>query len=257
MYRTLGMVTRMKRLEAQMRAKLQGGFARLMRRMEDMEQDQQQLSADLTPIQPVIKAAAPGQVQLFLDDTLWWQTWATDLVGDLEGVLAAGSALGVAGARRQMQVEVKWDLLLDGTKTWAMQHAGELVTNLADDLRQKIRVAVTEGLIDGETWKDTAKRIINDTGLSQWRSERIARTETIRAYTQGAVEGYKASGTVRGLRWMSGQAGACQKCSELDGKEIPIGGRFYDDPAFGDGLTPRHPHCRCAIAPVFATEAAR
>jgi hypothetical protein len=36
----------------------------------------------------------------------------------------------------------------------------------------------------------------------------------------------------------------------LHNKTVRLGEKFYIDPAFGDGLPPRHPHCRCAISPL-------
>lgn len=41
----------------------------------------------------------------------------------------------------------------------------------------------------------------------------------------------------------------CWRCEALDDQMVPLGQPFYED-TFGDGLPPRHPNCRCAVAPV-------
>ncbi|RLC74988.1 MAG: hypothetical protein DRI81_12895, partial [Chloroflexi bacterium] len=74
---------------------------------------------------------------------------------------------------------------------------------------------------------------------------------------QVVVAGYESTGTVRGLQWLDGQAGTCEECRALNGKVVRIGEKFYNDPAFGDGLPPRHPHCRCAVKPITLDQAQR
>lgn len=131
-----------------------------------------------------------------------------------------------------------------------------MVSGIMPDLQMGISQIVTNGLSEGKTVYQIRDEIAalrdneEQTVFPQWHATRIARTEVIRAHAQGAKISYEKSGVVRGMRWLDGQTGACPKCRELHNKTIRLEEIFYNDPKFGDGLPPRHPHCRCAVAPV-------
>lgn len=128
------------------------------------------------------------------------------------------------------------------------------MAEIDDDLRGSVNRAVVEAVQAGQSWQ-TVRDGLADL-FPRGRAERIARTEVIRAGAQGALAGYEESGTVRGVRWLDGQPGACPLCQELHNQVRPLGQPFYSD-KFGDGLPPRHPHCRCAVAPITLDEVRR
>jgi len=202
-----------------------------------------------------VQKAAPlaGFWSLLLGDDVWWTEWSQELADVLSGGLVRTAAQGRKTVERSTGLRLDWDLVLPGVMQWAENHAAELAVQLTDDMRRKIGGVVQRGLAEGWGMSQVRDEIVGQTGLKGWRAERIARTEVIRAHTQGAVQGYALNITnVRGLRWLSGQARACRLCKELDGKVVAMGQRFYTDRyGFGDGLPPRHPNCRCAIAPVL------
>lgn len=82
--------------------------------------------------------------------------------------------------------------------------------------------------------------------IHRYRTETIARTETLRAsnegrnmaWDQGLAEGYIDPNATK--KW-SANAGACQLCSPLDGVTVPLKGTFPS------GDPPRHPNCRCTV----------
>ncbi len=202
-----------------------------------------------------------GQVLAVMDDGEWWQ-FESDL---LQQILTDGSveaaARGKLTVERQLGISLSWDYLQPAVTAWASENAGNLVTNVTDGIKDDIRSQIIQGLSDGKTVfeiRDELQNLTDDQGqrvFSQSRAETIARTEVIRAHTQGAINSYIDSGIVRGLKWLDGQSGACLDCQALNGVIKPIGEPFFFDPTFGDGQLPRHPNCRCAIAPVTIDQA--
>jgi len=75
----------------------------------------------------------------------------------------------------------------------------------------------------------------------------IARTETIGASNQGALQSYKQSGVVEKKEWLV-SAGACEICLDIEA-EGAIG--LHESFSGGYDTPPAHPNCRCAILPVI------
>ena len=204
-----------------------------------------------------VQKAVPGEILFLLDNMPWWSSWSARLAE----VLANGSLMaarqGGVSAGRQLGIKLSWDFLQPAALAWAEQNAATLVKNLGEDIRARLRETIQNGLAGQQSLYEIRASIQamqddeNQAIFPEWRAGTIARTEVIRAHSQGAVLGYKESGVVKGQRWLDGQSGACPKCKGLHNMVIPLGGKFYIDPQFGDGLPPRHPHCRCGIAPVL------
>ena len=126
--------------------------------------------------------------------------------------------------------------------TWLntrMAWAGNEVTN---ETELMIRGALTQGYASGDSMFDMADRIraVFDQ-CDQVRAERIARTETIAASSQGAVETYKQAGIVNNEWYPALDDRECELCASLAGVH-PIS-EMYTPPA--------HPNCRCVLLPVL------
>ncbi len=202
----------------------------------------------------VQKDAAPsGRVTAWLNDAPWWEFQSERLAALLVRHLMDAARTGVESASRQIRMEIAWGTASPQALAWAENQAGLLTTAVTEGIRERIRAQIARSVQEGWTWTRLRDEIAA-VGLPDWRAARIARTEIIRAHTQGALAGYRASGKVWGLRWLDGQAGACPKCRALHGRVVPLDGRFYEDASFGDGMPPRHPNCRCAVQPVVAGE---
>ncbi|MGI0130147.1 MAG: phage minor head protein, partial [Thermoplasmata archaeon] len=83
-----------------------------------------------------------------------------------------------------------------------------------------------------------------------WRSNTIARTETLTASNRSALIGYKRAG-VEKVEWLlapdydpKDDGGECEP---LDGAQVESGQMFPDA---GVDAPPLHPNCRCTIIPV-------
>jgi len=228
---------------------------------EDLQRDLMRWFAeflkDLTGREKVAKdEPLPGFILARLNDQVWWKTWSEKLAEILTSNILSAMKAGTQSAGRQLQMKLSWDYIQPAAIEWARQSAGKLVAGILPDIQTGISQIVTTGLSEGKTIYQIRDEIAGlrdnqeQTIFPDWRAARIARTEVIRAHAQGAKIGYHESGVVRGMRWLDGQTGACPKCRELHNKTIRLGEKFYIDPKFGDGLPPRHPHCRCAVAPV-------
>lgn len=188
-----------------------------------------------------------GDVLIKLGDETLWQGFSKGLAEILAEYLTGAARVGTDTAQAQTGITLSWEYLNPRVSEWAKEYAGRLITRVTDGIKEKARTVVTEALQTGAGWQTVREQLAGEFGLS--RAERIARTEVIRAHTQGALQGYVDSGVVRGVKWLDGQNGACDDCHGLHNQTRKLGDVFYAA-AFGDGHPPRHPNCRCAESPV-------
>lgn len=144
----------------------------------------------------------------------------------------------------------------------------ERITRLAeatnDTTITSIEQTIAEGVSSGESVAKLRDRIREVYDIaSKVRAERIARTETLAASNDGALEAYRQSPLVVAKEW-SAEADACEFCAGLDGKIVGLEEDFAkvgQDVEGEDGgkytasytdieTPPLHPNCRCAILPV-------
>lgn len=126
--------------------------------------------------------------------------------------------------------------------------------------------ALKQGVAEGEGIPALRKRVEKVFGeMESYRSERIARSEVIRASNFAATEAYEQSGVVEGLEWLvASDDRLCPYCEPLDGKSVKLGDSFFDK---GDTYTgsdgtegtvdyeiinhpPLHVNCRCTVVPI-------
>jgi len=133
--------------------------------------------------------------------------------------------------------------------------------------------AMTAGMDEGLGMDGIAKLIreVFD-NCTRYRSQLIARTETIRASNGAAKMAYRQSEVVEGMEWLTTKDDrACQWCNSMNGKTISLNENFFN---LGDKLTvgegdnkstmvfdyedvgypPLHVQCRCAVIPIVYDE---
>ncbi len=117
-------------------------------------------------------------------------------------------------------------------------------------------VLIAAGLPDRKI-KSAVKRYKNQ--LLRKRAKRIARTETLDAYTQGLEDSWqlaKEQGVLEPTamkEWLEITASArtCEICRGLAGQRVPIGENFVSD-IIGEVMRPpAHPSCRCSVSLVI------
>jgi HK97 family phage portal protein len=131
------------------------------------------------------------------------------------------------------------------------KRAEQFGLGISSTTRDRITVAITDGLADGEGMVEISDRI-NDIykEFPTWRSDMIARTEATAANNEGFIEAYKQSDVATHKEWIN--AGDDRVRDEhQDG--IGVGGEIVPvDQNFSNGLPyPQEVNCRCVIGPAF------
>lgn len=143
----------------------------------------------------------------------------------------------------------------------------KMATGFNDETLERLNKTLAEGIQAGEGIGDLKARVNGVyEGIDSYRSERIARTETIKASNSASVDAYRQTGYVTAKQWVI-NPDACEQCEEFDGKIIGLDDNFLD---LGQSYTigsgddeqtftndydtieepPLHPNCRCTIAPI-------
>ena len=123
---------------------------------------------------------------------------------------------------------------------WAIDHAGDLITDFEDATKNDLQGIVTQALQEGWSNDQLAEKISDSWSFSASRAEVIARTETAFADVQGNLALYREAG-IEKLVWLAADTAPCDECEALDGKTISVDGE----------MPPAHPNCRCDVAPVI------
>jgi HK97 family phage portal protein len=132
---------------------------------------------------------------------------------------------------------------------------------------RRLKAAIAEGIANGEGTFEIGERVKTIYDQAEgYRSERIARTETIRASGFAHEEAWKQSGVVEGKEWFTAKdERVCEFCGPMDGNT-----RFLDQEFFAKDVTlvgdkggtlnfgfdsidtpPLHVNCRCAMLPIL------
>jgi hypothetical protein len=141
-----------------------------------------------------------------------------------------------------------------------------LVTTIQNTLKEEATGWIADGIERGESITQISERL-KETGITDHMAERVARTETARAYQFGELEGASSTGTFAGRGWLLA-GGPCPLCSaivaRLAGVVTP-----YDQPFIKAGTTiatsdgavtfatdvwvpsEAHPQCRCASVDIL------
>lgn len=169
----------------------------------------------------------------------------------LEEYIKAAASDGMAAASVQINATPAPDALAlanDRAVQFAKREAAQLVKQVTDTTREKLRSTVANSLEAGESTDQLADSIKESYAFSEERAQVIARTEMAKADIQGSLEGYKASGVVEGKQWVTANddlvSSDCNKC-EAEGV-IALDANFTT----GVQGPPNHPNCRCDVIPV-------
>lgn len=137
---------------------------------------------------------------------------------------------------------------------------------LADEVMQSAEAAVRQALA---TSIQTGQGIRADiqavrdvlTAAPAYAAERIAQTESVRAFCNSREEGWKSTEQIKGKEWLL-SGNPCKLCKGLKGRVVPIGQPFAVAGDTIGGVTikrnidnpPGHPNCRCDIGAVWKEE---
>ncbi|MBW4666469.1 MAG: phage head morphogenesis protein [Cyanomargarita calcarea GSE-NOS-MK-12-04C] len=105
-----------------------------------------------------------------------------------------------------------------------------------DDFASKASIAIGEGLAQGWGAQKIAGILKEQLGVTRWRAEAIARTESIKAYSNASQQKYNDAG-VEEVVWVAVREGVCKFCTWRNGKAFKLGSIIH----------PGHVNCRCCL----------
>ena len=126
---------------------------------------------------------------------------------------------------------------------WLLTRIGWAAEQIGEETARRLSEALAAGFEAGEGMPDIAKRVkVVFDDCSRRRSILIARTETISASAQGAIEGYKEADLEKAEFLAALDDRTCEDCDSMNGEIFEL-----DDTT---GVIPIHPDCRCCWIPV-------
>jgi HK97 family phage portal protein len=120
--------------------------------------------------------------------------------------------------------------------------------------REKLTEILNSGIEQGNSIPQIEQSIRTEfTQFRKIQSERIAKSETLRASNHGALDAFKESGVVQAKQWYtSHDARVCPICAPLDGKMLGLNSKFpFEDDYDTKQHPPAHVSCRCVLLPVL------
>lgn len=162
-------------------------------------------------------------------------------------VITAGAYGGIRLFQEQVRIGFDYTMTNEKAAKWANQHSGELIKDI-DKFSKEVVTRAIEDFINtpGMTMKDLENRL---SGFGD-RANRIAVTETTRAYAQGWRQAghdlQKEYPDVKVVKtWFTNEDDiVCDICGPLSGTTIDIDEDFEGT---DEGDPPAHVNCRCWI----------
>lgn len=221
-------------------------------------------AAILTP------AAAQSIVEAVIADPKWAALFAQSVRPFIVDMVEAGAGVAMG----KLVTDAVFDVSNPAVQEFVDTYTARLANQVGNYTQVQLRSLLGDGLDKGETIAELTTRVRswadeNDpTRADAWRAERIARTESGRAFTTGERQAWKQSGVVKGATWLLAP-GACEFCqaaaAEFESKMVGLDQPFYTVGTVLKGVNggtmvldymdvnggDLHPFCRCDILPVM------
>lgn len=186
-------------------------------------------------------------------DTDWWQTYIDQAYQQgssraYDSATSKGPAKDQKskdqsfGAKRQFfstpgSAQLKERLKLVAARTY------KGMKGLTDQMKSQLTLALIDGMLKGENPRKLAMRLTETLDISKTRAKMIARTEIIRAHSEGTLATLKALGVTKvGVQVEIAVSGnACPICQKYKKRILTI--------EEAEGLFPLHPNCKCTPVP--------
>lgn len=170
----------------------------------------------------------------------------------LGGMAAAtesvGSGADMNPVKAGVALSVDWKLLSRQALDFTRQYMYDLIRGLDETTREQVRQAITAWLESGQPL-DELKKSIEAIFRDPVRAERIASSESSRAYNQGAQERWRSL-DIQKMAWETNNDDlVCQKiCAPMQGLIGEVG-KGWIHPTLGLINLPGHTGCRCFARP--------
>ena len=194
----------------------------------------------------VYRRMSMGDVTVTITDASW-ETETQMLFQALLDPITAATVAGSMVAQANLGIDVGFGAGNATVLRAARERTASLIKGLNSTTKDQISQAIQHGLAQHEDIQQITDRVAEfvDSGR---RAETIARTEAVRAATQGQLLLGGEIGTQFKV-WEDGQPGECELCMSIRPKRIPLAEPFND----GSDGPPRHPGCKCGMSLDFAT----
>lgn len=132
----------------------------------------------------------------------------------------------------------------------------KFATSMLETDKARLTDAITSAFAQGSSIPEVRNQVTSIFGdIKKYQSERIARTELLRASNYGQLDAYKESGVVSGTQWVV-DGNPCSECQDLDGEIISLDSNWDNlttlDTSYGTvEAPPLHPNCECTVVPVL------
>lgn len=161
----------------------------------------------------------------------------------------------MAGNEALHLIDVKTPYFAFNYEETIRRNVRKFTESMLETQREKMVQIIAQGLQDGKSIAEI-RRLMGDefNNLSKIQSERIARTEVIRASNEASLDAWTETGVVEGKQWLTTEDGReDSECAALNGKIVwNLKGDFYaKENEFDNGDPPLHPNCRCVVLPVL------
>lgn len=124
------------------------------------------------------------------------------------------------------------------------------IIGVTRQMQDRIRQTLVEGLTRGENPRTIAREMVGQLDISERKAETIARTEIIRAHSEGQLQAMEQLGVEEigvMVEWeITQDERLCPRCEQMKGVVLRI--------EEAKGLIPLHPNCRCAFIPANVGE---
>lgn len=175
------------------------------------------------------------------------------LADKLPATFLRGRKMGVAklsetaeGQALLSQAGVSFDVVPDAALQFLDNYTIELARSITQTEEAELRESIAAGMEAGETVPAITERVQAALGeAASWKAERIARSETARAYISGQTETYKEAGCSLVEPLLApNPCSVCQSWYDSNRQGIDINRTDLYPPQA------THPSCRCDVVPV-------
>lgn len=212
------------------------------------------------------KALDRKDVKKLFDASAWTATLQAALHGSYANLIAE------AAQTASMLVSTHvFDNADPAIEAYIKQRSGQVSEAVNVETDKQLKASLIQGLYNGEDTGQLLARVDDVFGAAAgFRSERIARTETIRSSTQASIMAWNQSDVVKEKEWFTAHdERVCPACDSMDGQIIGLNSNYFDKgdtyTATGDDGTtqtlkldfediigpPLHVNCRCTLLPVL------
>lgn len=213
-----------------------------------------------------VKATVNDISDLDADNSVWLEV----VVPQLKAMIEAEGIMQI----QQLVQNAVFYMATKEVQNYLKDEGVRFIKAVNDETAELIRSQLIEGVDKGESiakLRERISKVYED--ATGYRSERIARTEVLRASNFATLEAYKQSGVVEAKEWLTAHdERVCPWCGPMDGKRLALGDDYFQE---GDvvvgkndkgktvrltiGLSnvsvpPLHPNCRCTVIPVVESD---